>query len=140
MLYFNMSENIILIQNYLEEMTKTREFSHDTKWQLFYPTQECYFKKRTQFEMNVGSIINIYIMISKGTNPDLRQDSHAKQCLTVFGFGGETETETESQKPKPKPIQKDFATETETESQPPKPKPIVKIFATETETDSKNIL
>ena len=38
------------------------------------------------------------------------------QCLTVFGFGGETETES----PPPKPIQKDFATETDT----PKPKSV----------------
>ena len=65
------------------------------------------------------------------------QDTPCNQCLTVFGFGGETATETESQPPKPKPILKIFATETETESQPPKPKPILKIFATETETKPK---
>ena len=54
------------------------------------------------------------------------------QCLTVFGFGGETETETESQPPKPKPIPKIFATETENRNRNRK-------SATETETDSKNI-
>ena len=41
------------------------------------------------------------------------QDLFLIQCLTVFGFGGETETETESQPLKPKPILNIFATETE---------------------------
>ena len=59
------------------------------------------------------------------------QDLFLIQCLTVFGFGGETETETESQPPKPKPILKTFATETENRNRNRK-------LATETETDSKN--